>query len=60
MVTVYDPATFGFDVFSRYCEGEIAYEGYEVIVALDDDLEDREAVVCVVVGYAFDAADEGF
>jgi hypothetical protein len=60
MVTVYDPATFGFDVLSGDCECEIAHESYEIIVALDDDLEDAEAVVRVVVGHAFYATDEGF
>ena len=60
MVTVYDPATFGFYVFSGYCEGKMAHESYEIIVALDDGIEDSEAVVGVVVGDAFDATDDGF
>ena len=36
------------------------HESYEVTMTLDDGLEDGEAVVGVVIGNAFDAANEGF
>ncbi len=60
MVTVYDPTTFGFNVFARYREREMSHERDEVMLILDGGLEDREAVVGVVKCHAFDAADEGF
>jgi len=60
MVTVHYPATIGLDKFARYRECKVPHQRDEVTMALDDGLEDGEAVVGVVIGNAFDAADEGF
>ena len=60
MVTVYGPATFGFDEFTRNREREMPHDRDKVTLTLDGGLEDREAVVRVVKRYSFDAADEGF
>ena len=60
MVTVYDPTTFGFDIFARYREREVPHERDEVLVPLDSGFEDGEAVVRVVKCYPLNAADQGF
>ena len=48
------------DVLWEYKTRGILTTTVLAIVALDDGLDDGEAVFCVVVGYAFDATDEGF
>ena len=60
MVTVYDPATVGFDVLTGNRKCEMSNDRDEVTMTFDDGLEDSEAIVGVVERYSFDAASESF
>ena len=60
VIAVYDPATVGFDEFTRNREREVSHQRDKVTMPLDGGFEDGEAVVRVVKCYSLNAADEGF